>query len=65
MCPTRPSTDPLAWRLVAEAADRFADEALALATEPVSDPNLIAERTTRAKALVLLATDLIPDDESA
>lgn len=60
MCPTRPSTDAVAWRLVAEAADRFADEAFALAESNNLSEDELAERSVRAKALALLASDLIP-----
>jgi hypothetical protein len=63
MCPSRPSNDALAWRLVAEAADRFADEAYALAEASDITTELRIERSTRAKALAMLAGDLIPDDE--
>lgn len=61
MSPTRPSSDAYAWRLAAEAADRFADDAYALATEDCRGAEL-AERSIRAKALAMLAADLIPAD---
>lgn len=60
MSPTRPSTDPLAWRLVAEAADRFADEAFTIASGPDLSEAEYVERSTRAKALAMLSADLIP-----
>lgn len=61
MSPTRPHDDALAWRLVAEAADRLADEAFALSDDhkPLSEPEWF-ERSTRAKGLCLLTGDLIP-----
>jgi hypothetical protein len=57
---TRSVDVALAWRLAAEAADRFADEAFELSEAVARGDAPLRARTAEARSLARLVGDLLP-----